>query len=157
MHSINFSDNLKSFSINGDESRVIRFNPADPNILVRADAAQKRITEKQSQIESVKLMPDGAPVENPTEQVRRLLKEFDDLIREEINYIFNSDVYDTVFAGQSPLCIVGEKKEFLFEAFLKAAMPIIREGVEEFNAGGGWKENGDSNRFPRRTGNYAGI
>lgn len=135
MHSINFSDNLKSFSINGDESRVIRFNPADPNILVRADAAQKRITEKQSQIESVKLMPDGAPVENPTEQVRRLLKEFDDLIREEINYIFNSDVYDTVFAGQSPLCIVGEKKEFLFEAFLKAAMPIIREGVNEFNVG----------------------
>ena len=80
-------------------------------------------------------MPDGAPVENPTEQVRRLLKEFDDLIREEINYIFNSDVYDTVFAGQSPLCIVGEKKEFLFEAFLKAAMPIIREGVDEFNVG----------------------
>ena len=109
MQSINFSDNLKSFSINGDENRVIRFNPADPNILVRADAAQKRITEKQSQIESVKLMPDGAPVENPTEQVRRLLKEFDDLIRDEINYIFNSDVYDTVFAGQSPLCIVGEK------------------------------------------------
>ena len=130
MQSINFSDNLKSFSINGDENRVIRFNPADPNILVRADAAQK-----QSQIESVKLMPDGAPVENPTEQVRRLLKEFDDLIRDEINYIFNSDVYDTVFAGQSPLCIVGEKKEFLFEAFLKAAMPIIREGVDEFNVG----------------------
>lgn len=135
MHSINFSDNLKSFSINGDESRVIRFNPADPNILVRADAAQKRITEKQSQIGTVKLLPDGTPAETPTEQARELLKEFDDLIREEINYIFNSDVYDTVFAGQSPLCIVGEEKEFLFEAFLRAAMPIIQEGVDEFRVG----------------------
>ncbi len=135
MHSINFSDNLKSFSINGDESRVIRFNPADPNILVRAKKAQKRITAKQSQIEVVKLPPDGESVENPTEQVRELLKEFDDLIREEINYIFNSDVYDTVFAGQSPLCIVGEEKEFLFEAFLRAAMPIIQEGVDEFRVG----------------------
>lgn len=135
MHNINFSDNLKSFSINGDESRVIRFNPADPNILVRAKKAQKMITAKQSQIEAVKLLSDGEPVENPTEQVRELLKEFDDLIRDEINYIFNSDVYDTVFAGQSPLCIVGEEKEFLFEAFLKAAMPIIQEGVDEFSIG----------------------
>ena len=50
MQSINFSDNLKSFSINGDENRVIRFNPADPNILVRADAAQSnRAGQKASE------------------------------------------------------------------------------------------------------------
>ncbi|EEG57873.1 hypothetical protein CLOSTASPAR_00016, partial [[Clostridium] asparagiforme DSM 15981] len=47
MRSISFSENYKSFSINGDESRVIRFNPDDPNILVRAEEAQKRISEKQ--------------------------------------------------------------------------------------------------------------
>ena len=134
MQSIDFSDNLKSFAINGDESRVIRFNPADPNILVRAKMAQKRILEKQSQIEAVKLLPDGSAADDATDQAIELLKEFDDLIREEVNYIFNSDVYDTVFAGQSPLCIVGQEKEFLFEAFLKAAMPIIQEGVDGFNA-----------------------
>lgn len=133
MRSINFSDNLKSFAINGDESRVIRFNPADPNILVRADEAQRRIQEKQSDLENVKLLPDGTPVESEADQVTDILKEFDELIRGEINYIFNADVYDTVFAGQSPLCIVGMEKEFLFEAFLKAAMPIIQEGVAEFN------------------------
>ena len=47
MRSISFCENYKSFSINGDESRVIRFNPDDPNILVRAEEAQKRISEKQ--------------------------------------------------------------------------------------------------------------
>lgn len=135
MHSINFSDNLKSFSINGDESRVIHFNPADPNILVRAKKAQKRIQEKQSQIDAVKLSSDGSAAEDASDQATELLKEFDDLIREEINYIFNADVYDTVFAGQSPLCVVGKEKEFLFEAFLKAAMPIIQEGVDEFSVG----------------------
>lgn len=135
MRSISFSENYKSFSINGDDSRVIRFNPADPNILVRADEAQRRISEKQEQLTTVKLQPDGSPVNN-TEAVREALRGFDEMIREEVNYIFNSDVYDTVFAGQSPLCIVGDEKEFLFEAFLKAAMPIIEEGVDEFNAKG---------------------
>ena len=31
---------------------------------------------------------------------------------------------------------MGDEKEFLFEAFLKAAMPIIEEGVDEFNSKG---------------------
>ena len=31
---------------------------------------------------------------------------------------------------------MGEEKDFLFEAFLKAAMPIIEEGIAEFNAKG---------------------
>ena len=108
MRSISFSENYKSFSINGDDSRVIRFNPADPNILVRADEAKKRISEKQDQITTVKLRPDGSPINNS----------------------------EAIFAGQSPLCIVGDENEFLFEAFLNAAMPIIEEGVDEFNSKG---------------------
>ena len=39
MRSINFDDGLKSFAINGDESRVIRFNPGDLNMKVRAKEA----------------------------------------------------------------------------------------------------------------------
>lgn len=135
MRSISFCENYKSFSINGDESRVIRFNPDDPNILVRAEEAQKRISEKQGLLTTVKLRPDGSPVSN-SEAASEALREFDEMIRKEINYVFNADVYDTVFAGQSPLCIVGEEKDFLFEAFLKAAMPIIEEGIAEFNAKG---------------------
>lgn len=60
MRSISFCENYKSFSINGDESRVIRFNPDDPNILVRAEEAQKRISEKQGLLTTVKLRPDGS-------------------------------------------------------------------------------------------------
>lgn len=133
MKSINFGSNLESFMINDDEGRVIRFNPGDPNILVRADEAQARIREKQGQITAINLQPDGSPVSD-TEMAKELLTEFDHLIREEINYIFNADVYDTVFAGQSPLCIVGKEREFLFEAFIEATLPIIQEGVEKFNA-----------------------
>ena len=135
MRSISFSENYKSFSINADDSRVIRFNPADPNILVRADEAKKRISEKQDQITTVKLRPDGSPINN-SEAASEALRGFDEMIREEVNYIFNADVYDTIFAGQSPLCIVGDENEFLFEAFLNAAMPIIEEGVDEFNSKG---------------------
>ena len=135
MRSISFSENYKSFSINVDDSLVIRFKPADPNILVRADEAKKRISEKQDQITTVKLRPDGSPINN-SEAASEALRGFDEMIREEVNYIFNADVYDTIFAGQSPLCIVGDENEFLFEAFLNAAMPIIEEGVDEFNSKG---------------------
>lgn len=35
MQSLKFDEGLKSFAINDDESRVIRFNPADPDMLPR--------------------------------------------------------------------------------------------------------------------------
>jgi len=55
------------------------------------------------------------------------------MLRRELNHIFNADVYDIVFNGQSPLCIVGkEEKCFLFEAFLSPAMQIIEEEIDAF-------------------------
>lgn len=132
MRSINFDDGLKSFSINGDENRVIRFNPGDVNLRGRAEEAQKRMSEWQKDLEAIELNPDGTPV-NSDEQAVDVLLGFDTMLRRELNYIFNADVYDTVFAGQSPLCIVGKEKQFLFEAFLESAMPIVGEELDAFN------------------------
>lgn len=132
MQSINFDDGLKSFAINGDESRVVRFNPGDLNLRVRAEEAQKRISEWQKDLEAIKLNPDGTPV-NEDDQATDVLRGFDTMLRRELNYIFNADVYDTVFACQSPLCIVGKDKLFLFEAFLLSAMPFVEKEIEAFS------------------------
>ena len=58
MRSINFDDGFKSFCINGDENRVIRFNPGDPNMRVRAEEAQKRIQEWEGSLKTIALNPD---------------------------------------------------------------------------------------------------
>lgn len=132
MKSINFDDGLKSFSINGDESRVIRFNPGDPNLLLRAGDAQKRILEWKGKLDKVPLKADGTP-ESTSDESAAALREFNSMLRNELNYVFNADVYDIVFAGQSPLCIVGNRKHFLFEAFLLSAMPIIEDEISVYN------------------------
>lgn len=132
MRSINFDDGLKSFAINGDESRVIRFNPGDLNMKVRAKEAVKRISDWQAKIEDIKLNADGTPV-NGDDGTSDALEDFDSMLRHELNHIFNADVYDIVFNGQSPLCLVGKgEKYFLFEAFLFPAMKIIEEEIDAF-------------------------
>lgn len=90
MRSINFDDGLKSFAINGDESRVIRFNPGDLNMKVRAKEATKRISEWQAEIKDIKLNADGTPV-NSDEGTADVLENFDAMLRHELNYIFNAD------------------------------------------------------------------
>lgn len=132
MQSINFDEGIKTFSINGDEARVIRINPGDLNLLIRSEEAQKHIAEYQEQIKRIPLNPDGTPVDG-SEESSDALRSFNSMMRKELNYIFNADVYDTVFAGQSPLCTVGKEKMFLFEAFMLSMMSIIKNEIAEFN------------------------
>lgn len=139
MRSLNFNEDLKSFSINGDENRVIRFNPADPNLIKRALQAEDNIRKAQEKIEEMPVdlkidaMDEDAAKEAAVRESAAVLQEMEDVIREQVNYIFNADVYDTAFAGQSPLCIVGEEKEYLFEAFLNSVMPIIEEETKQYS------------------------
>lgn len=127
-----------SFSINGDENRVIRFNPADPNLIKRVVQAEEIIHKAQDKIGERLEEPDTATIdeeavnEMTVRESAAVLQELEDVIRDQVNYIFNADVYDTAFAGQSPLCIVGEEKEYLFEAFIKSVVPIIEEETKGY-------------------------
>ena len=132
MRSINFDDGFKSFCINGDENRVIRFNPGDLNMRVRVEEAQKRIRKWEGSLKAIELNPDGTLVVEDEEESAEL-RGFEDMLRRELNYVFNADVYDTIFSGQSPLCTVGKEKMFLFEAVLQSVTPIIEEEIEAFS------------------------
>ena len=133
MRSINFDDGFKSFCINGDENRVIRFNPGDLNMRVRVEEAQKRIRKWEGSLKAIELNPDGTLVVEDEEESAEL-RGFEDVLRRELNYVFNADVYDTIFSGQSPLCTVGKEKMFLFEALLQSVTPIIEEEIEAFSS-----------------------
>ncbi len=138
MQSINFDDGYKSFAINNDENRVIKFNPSDPDIIRRFDEGLKAIEKKKKTLDTdMDIKADGTPdvEENELENAAKLLTEFNEVLKEQLNHMFNSDVFDTIFGNQSPLSLVkkGREKMYLFEAFLTAAMPIIEKEFEAYN------------------------
>ena len=132
MQSINFDDGLKSFAINGDENRVIRFNPADPDMMTRYYIALQMLKDaKGSLLSDVNLDKEGnLPEEDKLGEASRALEETNSLIRKAMNLMFNSDVYDTIFAGQSPFCIVRGK--YLFEAFMESLQPVLESAIKAY-------------------------
>lgn len=129
MQSLSFDDGRKSFMVNDDPSRVIRFNPADPEIINRILNIQQEFENYQPP-DGIDLNPDGSP-KSQMELDGAYVAEFTNRMRELFNGIFNADVYDTIFDGQSPLCLVGGK--YLFEAVLDGLEKIVKPAVEEYS------------------------
>lgn len=129
MRNLSFNDGRESFKINGDPDRVIRFNPADPEIINRVIQAQKNFASYDVP-EGIELNPDGSP-KSDMEKTGAYVAEFTTAMRKAFNGIFNADVYDIIFDGQSPLCITGDK--YLFEGVLDGLLDIMKPAVEAYN------------------------
>lgn len=129
MRSLKFDDGYESFMVNDDPNRVIRFNPADPEIINRVLNVQKEFSSYQIP-EGIELDPDGSP-KTDLEKDGAYVAEFTTAMRKAFNGIFNADVYDTIFAGQSPLCIIGQN--YLFEGVLSGLLELIQPAVEAYN------------------------
>lgn len=124
MQNINFDDGFKTFTVNGDENRVVRFNPSDFGILTRAEETEQAFNEIGSKLESM-----GNTDEVSVEQIAQVLRETESDVKRQFDYMFNSSVSDVLFVGQSPIAIVNG--EFLFKRILDAIMPIIVESINE--------------------------
>lgn len=117
MKNISFDEGFKEFSINGDENRVIRFNPKDLGILTRMESTLSDFNELDKKLK-----------ESNEDNLIETFKDVELSIKEKMNFIFNSDVHDTIFNGQSPLALV--KGEFLFMRVINAIIPIIEKEIE---------------------------
>ncbi|MFR4784872.1 MAG: hypothetical protein ACLUAR_20095 [Pilosibacter sp.] len=125
MKSINFETGYKEFTINDDPERAIRFNPTDADILQRFRKALDDIRGEKKKLKDVGLKADGTASEDEMFTWSRPAMSWKSLTNSSErnwNYIFNSDVYDAVFAGQSPLAVVGKERKLLVEAFMEAAL-----------------------------------
>ena len=129
MKSLLFDDGYESFAVNDDPTRIIRFNPADPEIINRVLDVQRHFKD-YSPPEGIELNPDGTP-KSDMERDGAYVAEFSGEMRKAFNGIFLSDVYDTIFAGQSPLCIVGQK--YLYEGVLEGLLVLMKPAVETYN------------------------
>lgn len=132
MRNLSFDDGFKEFTVNGDPNKVVRFNPADINLLDRLDRAQKRIKEEQEKIpEDIELQPNGEPASDQEnlDVILVELRSINKLIMEQVNYIFDGDIADIVFGNQSPLSTLKGKP--LFERFLEATKPFLEEEIQK--------------------------
>ena len=128
MQKLSFDEGYKEFSINGDVNRVIRFNPSDLDIIKRLEEAKNKISESMDIKDDIELDNEGKPVDS-LENYSKVISHIDNVIKEQINYIFDSDVANVVFGNQSPLANIKGKP--LYERFMESVMPEIKKAVEE--------------------------
>lgn len=127
MQNLSFDDGYKEFSINGDDSRTIRFNPTDFAIIERIKTAYDEIEKAMKVEEDIELNADGTPVEE-LGKAAEIVKGINDTIKKQIDYIFNNPVSDAVFGKQSPLAML--KGVPLYERFLNTIIPVIQKEVK---------------------------
>ena len=128
MQNLVFDEGYKEFTINGDENRVIRFNPSDFAILKRLDEARNKILEAMKIQDDIELDDEGKPIEN-LENASKIVKHIDDTIKEQINYVFDYDVSKAVFGNQSPMANI--KGLPLYARFMESIKPVIESAMNE--------------------------
>lgn len=116
MQNINFDDGYKRYILNGDESKVIRVNVTDFNILDRYTKAQ---ADMQALIADMQAKKDATPEE---------IADYDKRIRDNINYIFGTDVCTAAFGTANCMSVVSNGS-MLFESFLNALIPQVQEDM----------------------------
>lgn len=126
--SINFDEGIKEYLINNDPERVIRVNTADYAIIGRFKSVEERLNEKMAKYKDVKINADGTAADMNDEEAVAAIDDLSNIVKEEINYIFNADVADIVFNGTSPIST--RKGVPLYERFTNAMFPIIKADIE---------------------------
>ncbi|MCH5297866.1 MAG: hypothetical protein J1E85_09370 [Ruminococcus sp.] len=119
MKSLNFKSALKSYAINGDENNVIQVNTADVGIFERAAKAKSFLSDVRNKSEEIK-NGDG---KNAIE----VLSELDKQVREQLNYIFGTDVSTPAFGTMNCLTFVDGVPVFV--GFLNALLEEITTDV----------------------------
>ena len=152
---------------NGDKQSIY-FNPNDPDLATRLiaskDKIQKRIEDMKFDdfklandgqavdIESVKNVSDltdeqmTALVKN-AEKIAKIVNDTKNIVCEELNTAFDSDISSVVFKHCSPFAIVNG--EYFIMQFLSAITPEIKKNVEKANADAGKRLGKHMNKYMR--------
>lgn len=126
---INFDDGVKTFEINNDPNRVIKFNPSDLNLINRLAEAEKKIKELVEEAKEFKT------TSKDTMALFNKLNETEKECREQFNYIFGEE-YDHIVFGQQSIFSVSKGKtimENFVDALLEEVSPILKEEQAKFD------------------------
>ena len=137
---------------NGDKD-VICFNPNDPDLASRLMNAKNKIDTKIKALnaEDFNFLNDGTvampenindvnelsdeqreEVEKRAEQMTKLMDDTKNIIFEELDRAFDSDISSVVFKHCSPFAIIGG--EYFITQFLNAIAPEIQKHIKKSNS-----------------------
>lgn len=123
-NNLDLGEEYVELTINNDENRVIKVDLSDFGMIERLNESYKKIDEFQNSHKDIKINPDGTAADKLNESAE-ILKAFNTLVREQIDYILDSKVSDIVFGNKNPLSTV--KGVPLYERFLNALKPYIEK------------------------------
>lgn len=120
MESLVINKGYKEYSINGDESAVIRVTTTDFGLADRLRTLQDDIAAIISALEKHKKTDDA-------DEVLNAVRQADIEVKEKLDEVFNSDVSAKVFGGMNCLSFAGGQPVVL--NFLEAIIPKIAEDL----------------------------
>lgn len=126
---LNIETGEKTFTINEDPNKLLKFNPGDYNIMSRFYEVKDILKKEMDALNPESKINEDGTVPNDSEDFAKSIKKIDALIREKIDYIFGYSVSDIVFGTVNPLSTVGGIP--YFERFFNAVIPFIEK---ELNA-----------------------
>lgn len=113
---------------NGDKD-YIYFNPNDPALAIRLKDCGNKIQERLKEFNDLEVTAAGeVKDEDKIEDFRKMLN----VIYEEINTAFDSDVSSVVFKHCSPVAVVDG--DFFIMQFVTAIQPDVEKAMKKANA-----------------------
>lgn len=110
----------------GEVIAVLRFRTTDVNIVKRAEQAEKGIFDAVKCLNNVEIKSDGTAQSSLDTEV---LKQAEDNVREQINYIFNDDVCSELFKACNPFSPIGGR--FFAEIVVEMLVKIINNEMSK--------------------------
>jgi len=126
MKSLNIDDGSITLCINGDESRVISFNPTDVNFASRFyELIEDFNSKEQELLKKAKELDDGlANSTKNTADIFSFTKELDDYFKGKLDYVFGLGTSKACF-GSINVMSIDKKGNRILNNFLLAITPFI--------------------------------
>ena len=124
----------KRFRINGDNSKILELNPTDMSITIRLNEAYPRLNKLMD--DAIKRISDvniDSEEEDPLQKAAEVLKGIDTKMRDEIDYIFDSNVSEVCASDGSMWDPV--EGAFRYEHIIERLSSLYETNLNrEFNA-----------------------
>lgn len=123
---------LKKVRINGDDNKILELNTSDLNIITRLEESYNKLNDTMQKVASLlSEMPETEGEVSPEHMsdISSALKELDNSMRKEVDYIFNAPV-------SAACCDKGSMYdpydgEFMYEHIIEAMLALYERNLDK--------------------------
>ncbi len=136
MKNINFDAGMMELTIQGDESRVLRFNPENVDfqnaLFDMLDHASEKMKKFEEIAKAYDLKVDGMePIEAAKEKIK-IQCDIDNFIKSEIDGVFGAGTSNMIFKEANPSA-KSSSGQYVFMNFFESLLQIIQPEIKKRN------------------------